>query len=262
MLLAQMSDFHVVAPGALAYGRIDTAACLARAIAALNALDPQPDLVVGTGDLVQSGADAEYANLRVLLEALRAPFLPLPGNHDERAAFRRAFPEFPFAAAHLQLERRVGPMRILTLDTVRPGSDDGELDGPRLNWLAERLRDPCPTLLAMHHPPCPVGVAWMEPAAPAWSEGLGALLEDTPGVKRILCGHIHRTLVTTWRGRVACASPSTAHQVALDLGPAAPPMFSLEAPGFLLHHWDGREVISYAASVSGFPERFAPGAAS
>ena len=42
MLIAQISDLHFLPEGTLAFGRVDTAGCLARAIAHLNALDPRP----------------------------------------------------------------------------------------------------------------------------------------------------------------------------------------------------------------------------
>ena len=50
VLIAQISDLHITPPGALAYGRVDTAAALLRAIDTLNAMSPRPDLVVISGD--------------------------------------------------------------------------------------------------------------------------------------------------------------------------------------------------------------------
>ena len=82
MLLAQISDPHILARGAVfrcpvagpppgserMSAEIDTAACLARAVAALNALDPRPDVVVATGDLCDHGTVAEYENLAGMRE--------------------------------------------------------------------------------------------------------------------------------------------------------------------------------------------------
>ena len=51
MLLAQISDLHVVASGTLLFDRIDTPGFLRRAVVHLNALDPRPDFVLITGDL-------------------------------------------------------------------------------------------------------------------------------------------------------------------------------------------------------------------
>ena len=41
--IAQISDLHIKPPGALAYGRVDTARALERCVAALNEFRPLPD---------------------------------------------------------------------------------------------------------------------------------------------------------------------------------------------------------------------------
>jgi len=105
MLLAQITDTHIVAPGLLfrcpvqgtapdaerISRELDTALYLARAVAALNALVPRPDVAVVTGDLVDHGEPAEYEQLRQLLAPLHMPVFVIPGNHDAREALREAF---------------------------------------------------------------------------------------------------------------------------------------------------------------------------
>ena len=48
MLIAQITDLHIMPEGRLAFGEVDTSACLGRAIDRLNALDPIPDLALLT----------------------------------------------------------------------------------------------------------------------------------------------------------------------------------------------------------------------
>src|SRR6188768_3699852 len=91
MLIAQLSDPHIKSPGQLLYDRIDTAGYLERAIAHVLRLDPLPDLVIMTGDLVDGGKAEEYALLRQLLAPLSMPVYVIPGNHDAREPLRRAF---------------------------------------------------------------------------------------------------------------------------------------------------------------------------
>jgi Icc protein len=50
-ILVQLTDLHIREPGRLAYGRIDTAPYLARAVQSVLALRQAPDAVVVTGDL-------------------------------------------------------------------------------------------------------------------------------------------------------------------------------------------------------------------
>src|SRR6266550_639034 len=96
MLIAQISDMHVKAEGKLLFRRIDTAGFLERAVAHVNALDPRPDIVLATGDLVDGGKPEEYAHLRRMLAPLAMPLYMIPGNHDARDALREAFPEHAY----------------------------------------------------------------------------------------------------------------------------------------------------------------------
>ncbi|EEH25344.1 Ser/Thr protein phosphatase family protein [Burkholderia pseudomallei Pakistan 9] len=161
MLLAHISDLHIKRPGALAYRRVDTAAHLARCVARLNALEPRPDAVLVTGDLTDFGDDDEYAHLKALLAPLAMPYYLLVGNHDDRAALRRAFParvELQ-SGEFVQYALDLGPLRVIALDSQIPGASGGTLCDARLAWLADQLdaaRDR-PVIVALHHPPFACG---------------------------------------------------------------------------------------------------------
>jgi Icc protein len=107
VLIAQISDLHIKSPGALAYGRVDTAKALERCVAALNAFEPAPDFVVISGDLVDTPTAEEYEYLKRLLAPLELPFAGIPGNHDSRELMRTAFPSMPFAHASGPLDQEV-----------------------------------------------------------------------------------------------------------------------------------------------------------
>ena len=55
MIIAQMTDTHVRRKGKLLHHMINTAKRLRKAVRLLNAIEPRPDVVVATGDLVESG---------------------------------------------------------------------------------------------------------------------------------------------------------------------------------------------------------------
>lgn len=245
MLLAQISDLHIKRPGALAYRRVDTAASLARCIARLNALAPRPDAVLVTGDLVDLGTPEEYRHLRALLDTLDLPWYLLVGNHDNRAALREVFADRPELAAggeFVQYTVDVGPLRVIALDSMLPGQSPGTLCDARLAWLEGELAAAAgkPVVVALHHPPFACGVSHMDRLrlAPDASARLAALLAQHPNVERVLCGHVHRPMFVRFGGTIACAVPSPAHQVALDLRDDAPSAFVLEPPAYALHRYD------------------------
>src|SRR3954447_12342865 len=91
MLILQITDTHIKLPGKLAYRRVDTAAMLRDCVAQVQHLDPKPDVIALTGDLVDLGRPEEYAHLKEILAPLRAPIYAIPGNHDDRDAMRDAF---------------------------------------------------------------------------------------------------------------------------------------------------------------------------
>jgi 3',5'-cyclic-AMP phosphodiesterase len=59
MLIAQITDLHVVENDQLCQGRVATNAQLQEAVAHLNRLDPRPDVVLATGDLTDHGTVEE-----------------------------------------------------------------------------------------------------------------------------------------------------------------------------------------------------------
>src|SRR6185503_2301349 len=91
MLIAQLSDMHIRPEGQLLFDRIDTAAYLERAVAHVLTLDPRPDVVIMSGDLVEAGRPEEYELLRRLIAPLPMPIYVIPGNHDAREPMRAAF---------------------------------------------------------------------------------------------------------------------------------------------------------------------------
>lgn len=255
MLIAQITDTHIKLPGQLAYGRVDTAAMLANCVAELAARDPQPDLVVLTGDLVDLGRPAEYEHLRALLAPLRMPLIAVPGNHDERQAFRQAFADHAHLPAEGFLQFAIDdeslPVRIIGLDTLVPMEGRGELCAARLAWLDDTLGQAPqrPTVVLMHHPPFVTGIRHMDELGLDGREAFADIVSRHAQVELILCGHLHRGIHARVGGRAAMTAPSTAHQVTLDLHAGAPSSFSMEPPGYLLHLWTGRGFTSHQANV-------------
>jgi Icc protein len=101
MLIAQITDTHIRPKGKLLHHMVHTARSLRRCVERLEALEPRPDVVIATGDLVDRGKSKEYRRLRKILERLTIPLFVIPGNHDDRDALRDAFRDHAFRLAEI-----------------------------------------------------------------------------------------------------------------------------------------------------------------
>ena len=260
MLILQITDTHIKLPGKLAYKKVDTAAMLRACVAEVLHLDPKPDVIALTGDLVDLGRPEEYAHLKSILAPLKAPIYAIPGNHDERDAMREAFraegylPETGF----LNYAVDKWPLRLIGLDTIIPRQGGGELDDERLDWLDRTLAEKpsAPTVVMMHHPPFPTAIAHMDRIGLKGRERFATIMARHGQVQAILCGHLHRTIQTVVGGRRATTCPSPAHQVALDLRPEGPSAFRMEPPGYMLHLWREGVLVSHTAVLGDHPGPF------
>jgi 3',5'-cyclic AMP phosphodiesterase CpdA len=244
MLIAQISDMHINERGTAGIGGADAIGNLEACVARLGALDPSPDVILATGDLVKEGTPGEYATLREILEPLRSPLYVIPGNHDIREAMSEAFADaayLPAGGALMNYTIEDYPVRLLALDTVVPGALHGLLDAGRLAWLEARLGEAPerPSLVFLHHPPFKVGIKMMDGMRCSGGAALGAILAGNPQVERLVCGHVHRAVHVRFHGTAASVCPSTAAQLAVDLSGEVDlrAIWSDEPPAFMLHLW-------------------------
>lgn len=245
LLIAQLSDAHVGTGEAFLGGRMDTLAALQRAVLHLARLDPAPDVVLFTGDLVEHGRPEEYDAVAAALAPLPMPVYAVPGNHDDPSVAHQALARcMPVAVDSPQgaccFHVRHGALHLVALDTVVPRRSHGTLGPATLEWLAHTLEG-CrgePVLLFMHHPPLPAGIAAMDACSLLeGGDALAGLVRDHGAVQGILCGHLHRPVQMTFGGAPLHVAPSVSHQITLDLRPGAPLGAVLEPPKVSLHRW-------------------------
>ncbi len=253
ILIAQISDLHIKPEGTLAYGRVDTAKALERCVAALNALRPRPDLVVISGDLVDTPLKEEYDLLKRLLASLQLPLVGVPGNHDSRDLMRAAFPDWSYAfpSGPLNQVLTVKGLDLLLLDSSVPGQPHGELDAATLQWLDETLASgDRPALVALHHPPFVAGIWHMDRQNLLNAAALAPIVARHPRVQLVAAGHVHRATLTMFAGRPATICPAPNHAVDLDLGQLREPSFKVEPPAFHLHAWFPGEGFGHVVTHS------------
>ncbi|WP_218079814.1 metallophosphoesterase [Anthocerotibacter panamensis] len=154
----------------------------------------RPHLLLLTGDLADAGEAAAYHHLVDLVQPLGIPTYWLAGNHDDSALMARLL-NCPPLYPHKSLA--IGGWQLLLLNSVLPDSRFGEgvLALETLHWLEAELKAARghPTLLALHHPPIPVGVDWLDQIKLTNAPLLLELLAQQENVRLVLFGHIHAT---------------------------------------------------------------------
>jgi Icc protein len=270
MLIAQISDFHLKPEGTLAYAVADTVTPLRRAIDHINGLNPAPDIVLVTGDLVDDGDQKSYSFLKQVLSSLNSPFVVIPGNHDHKENLRKAFPGHHYLAQ--PVEEKEGdylcfaledfPLRLIGLDTVTPGDHGGGFGPKRMEWLAGILeaRPDASTLLFMHHPPFASAIGHMDKEVFGGWEEFQALISNHPQVERVLCGHLHRPIFRRFGGTIASSCPAIGMQLYLDLREEAPSTFIMEPPSVMLHLWTDlwgeKTLLTHISIVQDYPGQY------
>ncbi|WP_119301381.1 phosphodiesterase [Dongia deserti] len=217
MKFIHLTDPHLVPAGERLYG-LDPEARLRAAVADINKNQPDAAFVLATGDLTHRGKPAAYNVLRRALEDLTVPWHLMLGNHDDRQAFRDAFPEVPtdeHGFIQSVVETPAGP--LVLLDTNQPGTAAGWFCDRRIAWLDRTLAalKGERAMLAMHHPPFDVALPALDAIGLVQKAELGAVLAKHP-VRHIFFGHVHRPIHGAWRDIPFSTLRALNHQVALQ----------------------------------------------
>ena len=191
MRLLQLSDPHLLAdPAGLCHGRASLLWLRHGLERALAKVGP-PDLLLITGDLCDDLSWAGYVSLRNLLAPLPFPVALLAGNHDDSFLLRAALGR---RAALAPGDLTLAGGRLLLLDSHQPGCVGGWLGDRQRTWLARELaRAPdLPLVVAVHHPPVPIGDSTMDAIRLADGAELLALLAPVPQLRAVVFGHVHQ----------------------------------------------------------------------
>ena len=156
------------------------------------------------------------------------------------------------------LQRSVGDLDIVLLDSSVPGASHGRLDADTLRWLDATLggAPKRPALLFLHHPPFVTGIGHMDVQNLRNAADLAAVLRRHKRTRLIAAGHVHRAVLTMFAGVAATICPAPNHAVALDLDARMPPSFKIEPPAFHLHAWfpgdDFGDAVTHFVPIGNF----------
>jgi len=256
MLIAQVSDTHISAPGQKTCGVAEMDVNLRRCVENINSMTPMPDLVLLSGDVTHSFSALEAEHAADILSDLAMPLFVVPGNHDDRNILSAVFgahkcPLNPQGYANYVIDGY--PLRIIALDTLDVGKAGGQMNAEQLDWLRARLDETPdkPTVIVAHHPPLRLGVPETDEDGFVEAGALGQLIAQYTNIERFLCGHVHLYTHSRWCGTIVTTAPSIGMQLRLDLSQGAPSEFLLSDPAYLLHHWTpDQALITHHIQVS------------
>ncbi len=208
LLVAQITDTHLFADVEPNVFGVPTYKSLQVVVERLSKIQPQPDILLLTGDLSQDESSQSYDRVHNVLAPLNIPTYWLPGNHDNLQVMEQVLQQPPIDATK---SFHAGGWNFLLLSSLVPGCVHGEISKQSLEWLELQLTNH-PTLIAVHHPPCLINSDWMDNINLRNYEEFLAVVDRYPQVKLVVFGHIHQEFDTQRYGVRYLGSPSTCVQ--------------------------------------------------
>lgn len=209
--LVQLTDTHLKSFAGGKLLGLDTDYSLQAVIDLVRTEYPEPDLILGTGDLADSGAPDAYQRLLDYFSQITSRHYWLPGNHDVPEVMREVAGEQRMAG-----ELRVGRWQIVMLNSQIPGEVGGRLGERELARLESALdsaaQESLYSLVCLHHQPIPVGSSWLDEQMVADGEAFLELLKRYPLARGVLWGHVHQELEQRMGELLLMCSPSTCVQ--------------------------------------------------
>ena len=235
MLVAQISDTHLLSSASDQSTAALRADCLRRCVADIN--QQQPDAVIFTGDTVQHGQPEVYARLRELLAPLEVPVYLVPGNRDDKNEMRAAFSDaayLPKSGDFLQYVIDKHAVRLVGIDSTSYAERKGVFCPARQAWLDGVLsgQPDRQTLLFIHHPPFDVDDHYVGGyRRPDEAAAFADIVSRHSQVTGLICGHVHWPIECEWAGTQARIMPS----VAVDLRKGIDEIEARGRPIYMLH---------------------------
>jgi 3',5'-cyclic-AMP phosphodiesterase len=256
MKIIQVTDPHLVPPGETLWA-LDASARFDRCLDDIERWHSDAEFCVISGDLTDRADPSVYQWLRDRLEVFPLKTFLMIGNHDDREVFRSVYPKVACdPSGFVQQSHKTRHGVFLFLDTnKRAGVSEGQYCEARHSWLKNELEkaDGEPTYIFMHHPPCDIGIPYMDRIKLEEPEAFADTLATGKNIRHIFFGHVHRSAYVGWQGIPCTCLPGTNHQVPLvraSVGTA----YSQEPPGYGVVFIDASQVaVHFDAYLDRFP---------
>ena len=150
--IVQLTDPHLIQRESVLAG-VKTAERLETAVHEINTMEPLPDFVIVTGDILLDREEG-YALYREIMSELKVPYLTVFGNHDKPvglAGSARIFSQWGYPPYYAFTYKGYS---FIGLDSVASSNPPaGEITLSQLKWLDRLLKQlpPSPRLFFLHH---------------------------------------------------------------------------------------------------------------
>lgn len=251
MIIAQISDSHIALDTPDADQRVRDFEAV---IADIDALDPAPDAIVHTGDIVHNGRPDEYARAVATLAGARAPVYVMVGNKDDRTNLREAFSGCGYLATTSGFVAYAiddHPVRLIVLDTLSPGGNKGDFCPERIRNLTDMIdaETTKPVAVFTHHPPFEVlvGPERLHFESEEVMSKLRRALQHSGRVVAVFSGHVHRAAA----GHIGSIPATVATSISTTLRKGEYPANAEGRPIYYLHRFDPVRGFSTETRIAG-----------
>ncbi|MCU7553027.1 metallophosphoesterase [Alteromonas sp. ASW11-19] len=224
--LIQLTDLHLYADKSRrGYADINPYDSFRQVLTSVR--DRRPDGIIVTGDISGDDSAASYQHFLTLMDETvpATPWMVIPGNHDDNQAFDDAL-----------MDHQLTPRQPLALGNWQIHGLDTRFEGARGKVSARQLRETADTIsqhvsqyhmVAIHHHIEPT-LSWMDTHSLVNALTVRRWLQDTPGIRAVMHGHIHDASEHQLGAQVILSAPATCWQFAMT----AKFGVTNDAPGF------------------------------
>ena len=216
--IVQITDTHLYSEGSGTLLKMNTKHSFKQVLELVRMHDSPPDLILGTGDIAQDASATAYEYFKSSIGALNAPFMWLPGNHDNALLMQSLAEGTSAAYKCMQLDNWL----IVMLDTSVGGQVHGALSAEELAFFsaqleASELSDSVDhVLVSMHHNPIRGTAGWMKNIGLQNPQKFWETVKTSSKLRAIVYGHIHQELDFEFEDIRCLCTPSTCIQFKPD----------------------------------------------
>ena len=200
--IAQISDCH--------FSAITKPKFVAGCTAVLEDIAENPvDLLVVSGDIADDGCVEAYREIAELVQRIlpSTPVVWVPGNHDDPDVMERELKQ------PLVREWQFPGWKLAFLNSAVPRKVWGRIGKPQLSSFGQWLSTTTDHVgVFVHHPPLPVGTAWIDPQRLRDADELAEILSAHAQVKWLANGHVHQEKQDIFAGVDWYCTPATSRQ--------------------------------------------------